>query len=134
MGQEINLLDRYPTSKRPIDERGLLITDEHRRIAREFGHGYFDGDRLHGYGGYGYHPRFWTETVRRFRDFYHRRKAAFWDRPYREAASFQKAYLIHLFQDMIEQGSVFGHADTPGNYREIDTQEDLNLAQTLWKP
>ncbi len=24
----------------------------------------------------------------------------------------------------------FGHADTPGKYREIDTQEDMNLAQT----
>ena len=30
---------------------------------------------------------------------------------------------IHLFQDMIEQGIAFGHADTPGKYREIDTQE-----------
>ena len=47
---------------------------------------------------------------------------------------FQKAYLIHMFQDMIEQGVAFGHADTPGKYREIDTQEDMNLAQTLWKP
>ena len=53
---------------------------------------------------------------------------------YREAALFQKAYLIHLFQDMIEHGVDFGHADTPGNYREIDTQQDMDLAQTLWKP
>jgi hypothetical protein len=35
---------------------------------------------------------------------------------------------------MIEQGISFGHADTPGKYREIDTQEDMNLAQTLWEP
>jgi ubiquinone/menaquinone biosynthesis C-methylase UbiE len=70
MGEEINLLDRYPTSKRPIDDRGRLITEEHRAVARQFGHGYFDGDRLTGYGGYNYHPRFWTETVRRFRDHY----------------------------------------------------------------
>jgi len=27
---EVNLLDRYPSSKRPIDERGKLITEEHR--------------------------------------------------------------------------------------------------------
>jgi len=39
-----------------------------------------------------------------------------------------------MFQDMIEQGMWFGHADTPGRYREIDTQEDMNLAQTLWEP
>lgn len=78
--------------------------------------------------------KFGSEGARRFRDFYHRRKAEFWGKPYREAASFQKAYLIHMFQDMIEQGIPFGHADTPGNYREIDTQEDMNLAQTLWRP
>ena len=70
MGQEINLLDLYPKSKRPIDERAKLITDEHRRIARQFDKEFFDGDRLTGYGGYNYHPRFWTDTVRRFRDYY----------------------------------------------------------------
>ena len=68
------------------------------------------------------------------RDHYHRRRKAFWDRPYREAAQFQKAYLIHLFQDMIEQGVEFGHADTHGKYREIDTQEDFDLAQKGWAP
>lgn len=70
MGQEINLLDLYPKSKRPIDERGKLIKEEHRKIAREFGEQYFDGERLYGYGGYSYHPRFWTDTVRRLRDHY----------------------------------------------------------------
>jgi hypothetical protein len=34
---------------------------------------------------------------------------------------------------MIEQGVEFGHADTHGQYREIDTQEDLNLAQKEWR-
>lgn len=67
---EINLLDLYPKSKRPIEERGKLITEEHRKIARQFGAEYFDGERLYGYGGYDYHPRFWTDTVRRFRDHY----------------------------------------------------------------
>ena len=66
------------------------------------------------------------------REHYQRRRREFWDQPYREAALFQKAYLIHLFQDMIEQGVEFGHADTHGNYREIDTQEDMELAQKGW--
>jgi L-glutamine-phosphate cytidylyltransferase len=65
--------------------------------------------------------KFSKEGARQFRDFYRRRK------------TFQKAYLIHMFQDMIEQGIAFGHADTPGRYREIDTQEDMNLAQSLWQ-
>lgn len=67
---EINLMDLYPRSKRPIDERAKLITEEHRRVARQFGKEFFDGDRLYGYGGYNYHPRFWADTVKRFRDHY----------------------------------------------------------------
>lgn len=67
---EVNLLDLYPRSKRPIEERGKLVAEEHRRIARQFGREYFDGDRLHGYGGYSYHPRFWQATVRQFCDYY----------------------------------------------------------------
>ncbi|MGE3856331.1 MAG: class I SAM-dependent methyltransferase [Dehalococcoidia bacterium] len=63
-------MDRYPRSKRPVEERGKLITEEHRAIARQFGREFFDGDRLTGYGGYNYHPRFWTDTVARFRDHY----------------------------------------------------------------
>ena len=78
--------------------------------------------------------KFGAEGVRRFRDFYRRRKEQFWSQPYREATLFQKAYLIHLFQDMIEHGVGFGYADTPGHYREIDTQQDMDLAQALWNP
>ena len=67
---EVNLMDQYPRSKRPIEERSCLCTEEHRRIARQFGREFFDGDRLYGYGGYTYHPRFWQATVRRFQDYY----------------------------------------------------------------
>lgn len=70
MGSEIDLLDLYPKSKRPIDSRGSQVTDAQREVSRRFGIEYFDGDRLTGYGGYSYHPRFWTDTVRRFRDHY----------------------------------------------------------------
>ena len=67
---EINLMDRYPRSKRPIDERAAQVTDEDRQIARRFEREYFDGSRLQGYGGYHYHERFWQETVKHFRDYY----------------------------------------------------------------
>jgi ubiquinone/menaquinone biosynthesis C-methylase UbiE len=68
--REVNLLDQYPRSQRPIEERGSSITPEHRAIARRFDKAFFDGDRLTGYGGYAYHPRFWQATVKRFRDYY----------------------------------------------------------------
>jgi len=62
--KEINLLKHYPVSNRPIEERGEQITEYERSIARKFDIEYFDGDRLTGYGGYEYHSRFWTETVK----------------------------------------------------------------------
>jgi choline kinase len=46
---------------------------------------------------------------------------------------FKKAYLIHLWQRMIEHGSVFHRVDTPGGYMELDTLEDLSLAETWWQ-
>jgi ubiquinone/menaquinone biosynthesis C-methylase UbiE len=66
---EINLMDRYPRSKRSLADR-QEVTAEDRALACRFGKDYFDGERKHGYGGYHYHPRFWQETVRRFRDHY----------------------------------------------------------------
>ena len=71
MNREVNLLKFYPQSKRPIDDRGNLITEQDRAIARKFDVEYFDGDRLTGYGGYNYNPRFWTDTVAHIKDFYH---------------------------------------------------------------
>lgn len=100
---EINLLDRYPRSQRPIDERGHAVTDADRAIARRFGAGYFDGDRLTGYGGYTYHPRFWTETVRRFRDHYRLSPdAAVLD------VGCAKGFMMHDFKALMPDMSIAG--------------------------
>lgn len=66
---EINLMNRYPKGKRQVD-MSMDITDEQRRIAREYGEDYFDGDRMYGYGGHHYHQRFWTDVTEDFRDHY----------------------------------------------------------------
>ena len=70
MKREINLLKFYPKSKRPIEDRGNLVTERDRAVARKFDIEYYDGDRLTGYGGYKYNPRFWTDTVAHIVDFY----------------------------------------------------------------
>lgn len=70
MGREIDLLVNYPKAKRNVDERGAIKTEEDRAIARRFGKEFFDGDRRHGYGGYGYQPRFWQPVIPTFREFY----------------------------------------------------------------
>ena len=42
-----------------------------------------------------------------------------------------RAHQIAL-QEMIEAGVALGHADTSGNYMEVDTQEDFELARKHW--
>jgi ubiquinone/menaquinone biosynthesis C-methylase UbiE len=69
MGEEVNLMRLYPQSKGRLAERPE-ITDDDRRVSREFGFDYFDGDRRYGYGGFSYHPRFWSDTVRLISDHY----------------------------------------------------------------
>ncbi|WP_316355808.1 class I SAM-dependent methyltransferase [Candidatus Neptunichlamydia sp. REUL1] len=70
MGQEIDLLINYPKTKRDVKERGATKTEEDRAIARQFGKDFFDGDRRHGYGGFGYMERFWTPVVPTFQNQY----------------------------------------------------------------
>ena len=66
MGQEIDLLKNYPRTKRNVDERGATKTDDVRRVARQFGKDFFDGDRKYGYGGFKYLSRFWQPVIPSF--------------------------------------------------------------------
>ena len=70
MGHEIDLLANYPRTRRNVDERGASKTEEDRRVARQFGRAFFDGERRHGYGGFAYNPRFWQPVVPTFREHY----------------------------------------------------------------
>ena len=66
--REVNLLDTYPRSQRPIAERQAALIQQ-RTVARQFGRQYFDGDRTQGYGGYRYDGR-WISVARRICQFY----------------------------------------------------------------
>lgn len=66
--REVNLLDSYPRTKRPIREREQAKALQ-REVARRFGGEYFDGDRTQGYGGYRYDGR-WVAVATRMRKFY----------------------------------------------------------------
>ena len=70
MGQEIDLLENYPRTKRNVQERGATKTEEVRRVARQFGQEFFDGDRQYGYGGFKYFPRFWQPVIPTFEKHY----------------------------------------------------------------
>jgi SAM-dependent methyltransferase len=66
MGREIDLLEKYPKTKRNVEERGVAKTEEVRKIARQFGPEFFDGNREFGYGGFKYSPRFWQPVIPAF--------------------------------------------------------------------
>lgn len=53
---EINLLSRYPKSKRNVKAR-VGNKEENRALAMKFGQEYFDGTREQGYGGFRYDGR-----------------------------------------------------------------------------
>lgn len=99
----INLMDHYPRSKRPIEERGNVIAEEHRAIARRFDKDFFDGDRLYGYGGYNYHPRFWQKTVKRFAEHYRLAPdASILD------IGCGKGFMLHDFLELMPQSRLVG--------------------------
>lgn len=68
---KIDLMEKFPKIKRDISKRETEKTEEDRIIAKQFGKEFFDGDRKYGYGGYNYHPRFWTGVVEDMIDYYH---------------------------------------------------------------
>jgi len=76
--------------------------------------------------------KFSTRGAAKLRSLFHDRRQEFAGQPYREAKSFEKAYLIHFLQDMIECGHTMAHVDTPGGYIEVDTQQDFEYARKYW--
>ncbi len=116
----------YRTEHPPDDAEKVTVTDG--RITRV--HRAIDSREAHGeYIGV---AKFDESGAATLREHYHEAKKQFSGRPFREAALFEKAYLIQLLQDMIEKGIALSLVETPGEYMEIDTQEDFELAQTHW--
>ena len=99
-----------------------LVTRVHRGIPTEEADGEYIGL-----------AKFTAAGAGTLREHYHRCKARYGGKPFREAKTFEKAYLILLFQEMIEHGVPFAAVETPGGYMEIDTQQDFELAQSCWK-
>lgn len=102
---------------------GAKISELSRTIASEVAAGEFIGVAKFTKSG----------SAELFRAFDHA-KQTFTGQVFREKRTFERAYLIDLFQDMIEKGSEFYRVDTHGGYMEIDTIQDRSLAPSWWKP
>lgn len=68
---EINLMEKYPRTKRAVEERGQTKTSEDRAIARQFGKEFFDGSRDQGYGGFNYNSKYWEPVIPDFQKQYY---------------------------------------------------------------
>jgi len=68
MGREINLMRKYPYTKRDISGRLESKTLKDKLIAMKFGKEFFDGARSHGYGGFSYDSRYWSNVVLDFKE------------------------------------------------------------------
>ncbi|HVJ88087.1 MAG TPA: phosphocholine cytidylyltransferase family protein [Caulifigura sp.] len=128
LGVDTEWLTRYEhrTDHPPDDAENMRVdggrvTRVHREINEAEAYGEFIGV-----------AKFSAEGAKRLREYYHRARHEFAGRPWREAAVFEKAYLILLFQEMIEAGERFTHVDTPGGYIEVDTQQDFEYARQHW--
>ena len=121
-------LDRYVhrTQHPPDDAEKVIVSNGkvtriHRGITPEEAYGEYTGI-----------ARFTPAGAAALREHFHRAREQHAGKPFREAAVFEKAYLIHLFQEMLEAGVPMSHADTHGRYMEVDTQEDFELARKHW--
>lgn len=99
---EINLLNLYPRADRPIEQRGRVITEAVRAVARQYGREFFDGDRLYGYGGYRYDGR-WAPIVKRIAEHYQLSSdAAILD------VGCAKGFMLHDFRQLLPQARLAG--------------------------
>lgn len=77
--------------------------------------------------------KFTARGAKILHEHYHRVREEFAGKPWRGATVFEKAYVILLFQEMIERGVPIHFVATHGDYMEIDTEEDFALANRDWK-
>ena len=101
---------------------GDKITELSRTIASETAAGEFIGV-----------AKFTKNGSAELLDAFDQVKDRFAGQVFREKRTFERAYLIDLFQHMIEKGSEFFRVDTDGGYMEIDTLQDRSMAPSWWK-
>lgn len=75
--------------------------------------------------------RFSAEGARSLRAAYHEVRGRVGDGDWK-GAPFRKAYLIRLYEEMLDAGQIFHRVTTDGQYMEVDTEEDFAQANQRW--
>lgn len=76
--------------------------------------------------------RFSPRGAALLREHFHRIREQFAGKSWPGEKPFEKAYLIHLLEEMIQQGVSVHCVTTAGDYLEIDTEQDYALANEQW--
>lgn len=121
--------ERYkPRTQHPMDDGEKMLADGSRviRVSRDIPNEKADGEFI----GI---AKFTPKGAKQLIEHYYKAKKKFDGKPFKSATIFKKAYLIHLLQEMIEQGVEMHHVTTHGGYFEIDTVQDLGLASEALK-
>jgi choline kinase len=113
--------DHPPDDAEKVTVENGRITRIHRAIPPEEAHGEFTGV-----------ARFSAAGAARLRKHFEENQKLYATGEFADGRTFQKAYLIQLFQKMIEAGEDFAHVDSPGGYIEVDTQQDFDYARRHW--
>jgi choline kinase len=101
---------------------GSRVVELSRRISSEQASGEFIGV-----------AKFTSAGARELTEAFDRARPRWEGKTWREGRTFERAYLIDLFQEMIEGGAEFHRVDTNGGYMELDTREDLACAEKWWR-
>lgn len=109
------------TDAEKLRAEGSRVTELGRRIVSEAAAGEFIGVM-----------RLSAAGAARFLSGFDAAAAAHAGREYREGRTFEKAYLIDLLQQLLEEGTEMHRVDTQGGYMELDTLEDLAHAERWW--
>jgi L-glutamine-phosphate cytidylyltransferase len=89
-----------------------------------------DSDAAHGeYIGV---ARFSNTGAQSLRAAYHSIRQEQDGQPWKGGVPFHKAYLIHLYEEMLDAGHDFHMVTTNGQYMEVDTEEDFLQANQHW--
>jgi len=119
---------QYRTQHPPSDAEKLTVNDGLvTRVSQTI-------DAADAYGEFVGVAKFSTDGARLLREHYYRCRKRYSGREFREGRVFEDATMIHLFDEMIDKGVAMSHVDTHGHYREIDTHQDLELANRFWRP
>jgi choline kinase len=106
-------------------EKVISSDDRIQRVSRTIAAADADGE----YIGV---ARFSKTGAQSLRQAYHEVHQRLAGQQWKGGTTFRKAYLIHLYEEMLEAGHSFRMATTDGQYMEVDTEEDFALANQRW--